>query len=138
MPYVSSVEKYVKQKRTPSHMPGHKQGKGINKTLNRLWGHRFKEFSAEIDELRGKQMVTLSSTQSTQKAAEVTNIAPTDIPSSSPIPTQVVLGASIEKGGSNNSSRGQIAFVFSFLGLGIGFLGLYGFKSFKVYRTNTI
>lgn len=52
LPYVSSVEKYIKQKRTPFHMPGHKQGKGINKTLKRLWGPKMFEYDlTEVDGL---------------------------------------------------------------------------------------
>lgn len=52
MPYVSSVEKYVKERRTPFHMPGHKQGKGVNIILQRLWGKKiFKYDLTEVDGL---------------------------------------------------------------------------------------
>lgn len=52
MPYVSSVEKYVKQKRIPFHMPGHKQGKGANSTLHKLWGGNVFEYDlTEVDSL---------------------------------------------------------------------------------------
>lgn len=52
MPYVSSVEKYVKERRIPFHMPGHKQGKGVNNVLLRLWGKEiFKYDLTEVDGL---------------------------------------------------------------------------------------
>ena len=52
MPYVSSVEKYVKEKRIPFHMPGHKQGKGVNSILLRLWGKKIFEYDlTEVDGL---------------------------------------------------------------------------------------
>ncbi len=55
MPYVSSVEKYVREKRTPFHMPGHKQGKGIHKLLQRLWGK--KVFAYDLTEVDGLDYV---------------------------------------------------------------------------------
>jgi arginine decarboxylase len=52
MPYVSAVEKYLSQKRTPFHMPGHKQGVGINPKLKKLWGKRvFRYDLTEVDGL---------------------------------------------------------------------------------------
>lgn len=51
-PYISSVTSYVKQNRIPFHMPGHKQGRGINKILNKLWGSKiFKYDLTEVDGL---------------------------------------------------------------------------------------
>lgn len=51
MPYVNAVENYVKEKRTPFHMPGHKQGKGINKKLIELWGNKI--FLYDLTEVDG-------------------------------------------------------------------------------------
>lgn len=52
MPYVTSVANYVKRNRTPFHMPGHKQGKGVNGVLSRLWGGQvFKYDLTEVDGL---------------------------------------------------------------------------------------
>lgn len=52
MPYVSSVEKYVKEKRMPLHMPGHKQGKGVNRILTKLWGKEIFTYDlTEVDNL---------------------------------------------------------------------------------------
>lgn len=51
-PYVSSVVSYVKQNRIPFHMPGHKQGKGINTLLHELWGNRVLKYDlSEVDGL---------------------------------------------------------------------------------------
>ncbi len=52
MPYISSIVKYVKQNRIPFHMPGHKQGQGINAVLQKLWGKNiFKYDLTEVDGL---------------------------------------------------------------------------------------
>jgi arginine decarboxylase len=52
MPYVSSVEKYVKERRIPFHMPGHKQGQGVNSILHRLWGKKIFDYDlTEVDGL---------------------------------------------------------------------------------------
>lgn len=52
MPYVASVVRYVKRNRTPFHMPGHKQGKGINTTLLKLWDDKiFRYDLTEVDGL---------------------------------------------------------------------------------------
>lgn len=51
MPYVSAVEKYVSQKRVPFHMPGHKQGGGINPKLRELWGKEV--FAYDLTEVDG-------------------------------------------------------------------------------------
>lgn len=51
-PYISSVASYVKQNRIPFHMPGHKQGKGMNIILRKLWGSKvFKYDLTEVDGL---------------------------------------------------------------------------------------
>src|SRR5260221_12358464 len=55
MPYVSAVEKYVAEKRVPFHMPGHKQGEGINKILSRLWGRKM--FAYDLTEVDGLDYV---------------------------------------------------------------------------------
>jgi len=55
MPFVSSVKKYVKQRCVPFHMPGHKQGKGVNKTLKELWGR--KVFLYDLTEVDGLDYV---------------------------------------------------------------------------------
>lgn len=55
MPYVFAVEDYVRQKRIPFHMPGHKQGKGANKILQRLWGK--KVFAYDLTEVDGLDYV---------------------------------------------------------------------------------
>ncbi|OGH13916.1 MAG: hypothetical protein A3H50_00030 [Candidatus Levybacteria bacterium RIFCSPLOWO2_02_FULL_37_10] len=51
MPYVEAVKNYVEEKRTPFHMPGHKQGKGINKKLIKLWGSKI--FLYDLTEVDG-------------------------------------------------------------------------------------
>lgn len=52
MPYISSISQYVKEKRIPFHMPGHKGGKGINSELIKLWGNKvFKYDLTEVDGL---------------------------------------------------------------------------------------
>lgn len=51
MPYVEAVSRYIKEKRIPFHMPGHKQERGINKTLKKLWGK--KVFSYDLTEVDG-------------------------------------------------------------------------------------
>lgn len=51
MPYVWAVSDYIKEKRVPFHMPGHKQGKGINRTLRKLWGN--KVFLYDLTEVDG-------------------------------------------------------------------------------------
>ena len=52
IPYVSSVEKYVQERRVPFHMPGHKQGNGANSILQQLWGKKvFKYDLTEVDGL---------------------------------------------------------------------------------------
>jgi len=59
MPYVSAVEKYVKERRIPFHMPGHKQGKGISTILKRLWGE--KVFYYDLTEVDGLDYVNAPS-----------------------------------------------------------------------------
>lgn len=52
MPYVTAVEKYVSEKRVPFHMPGHKQGAGINSILHKLWGKKIFQYDlTEVDGL---------------------------------------------------------------------------------------
>jgi len=51
MPYVEAVSNYIKEKRVPFHMPGHKQGQGVNKTLKKLWGN--KVFLYDLTEVDG-------------------------------------------------------------------------------------
>lgn len=52
MPYVSGVIDYVSKDKTPFHMPGHKQGKGIHPLLRKIWGERvFKYDLVEVDGL---------------------------------------------------------------------------------------
>lgn len=51
MPYVDAVEKYVKEKRIPFHMPGHKQGKGVHPKLKDLWGKNI--FLYDLTEVDG-------------------------------------------------------------------------------------
>lgn len=52
MPYVSAVIDYVHENRVPFHMPGHKQGKGVNKELRKIWGNRIFQYDlTEVDGL---------------------------------------------------------------------------------------
>lgn len=51
LPYVWAVDKYVKEKRIPFHMPGHKQGKGVNSVIKKMWGE--KVFSYDLTEVDG-------------------------------------------------------------------------------------
>lgn len=51
-PYVEAVSKYVNEKRTPFHMPGHKQGKGMNPILKKIWGDSIFQYDlTEVDGL---------------------------------------------------------------------------------------
>ena len=51
-PYVEAVIKYVQENRVPFHMPGHKQGVGIDPSLKELWGENiFKYDLTEVDGL---------------------------------------------------------------------------------------
>lgn len=51
MPYIKAVKGYVEEKRIPFHMPGHKQGKGVNKKLRKLWGNKI--FLYDLTEVDG-------------------------------------------------------------------------------------
>lgn len=50
LPYVSIMKNYVSERRIPFHMPGHKQGKGVNKLLKSLFGQKvFRYDLTEVD-----------------------------------------------------------------------------------------
>jgi len=59
LPYVEAVDQYIKEKRIPFHMPGHKQGKGVNKKLKKILGE--KAFIYDLTEVDGLDYVNAPS-----------------------------------------------------------------------------
>lgn len=67
LPYLEAVDKYVREKRTPFHMPGHKQGKGASKKLKQIWGSDV--FRYDLTEVDGLDY--LNAPQGVIKKAEI-------------------------------------------------------------------